>query len=352
MAAAAFVWCGLAAEAVDATDWLRGPALRTRLESPIHLTWNGRELKEGLVAVSKQLRVAVFLDRRVDPHQRIDVAAENVSVGELLTTIAAEAKLGHAWIGPVLYFGPRDTARRLPEVLNRRRREVANLAAPQRRLLRRRRAVTWPRLTTPTDVLREVNATYDVRLDDSAALPHDLWGATELPPLSFVEQVTLVTIGFDLTFQWEEPARSYRLVPFPAAEKSDDAARPTTEPDRRAVAAASEAPEATRRDEQVADIERRRITLRVAEARLESLLAHLEGQLGLQFELAEANGGERDNATAGLAGDQDGPGSLLSQRVTLEVSEATVDEFLSQLFANTGLRFRREGLTVYVSREP
>ncbi|REJ66252.1 MAG: hypothetical protein DWQ31_15490 [Planctomycetota bacterium] len=346
-----FAWCGLAANAVDATDWLRGPALRTRLESPIHLTWNRRELKEGLVGISKQLRVAVFLDRRVDPHQRIDIAAANLSVGELLKTIAAEADLGQAWIGPVLYFGPRDTARQLPEVLDRRRREVANLAAPQRRLLGRRSALTWPRLTTPTDVLREVNAAYDVRLDDSAVLPHDLWDATELPPLSFVEQVTLVTSGFDLTFQWEEPARSYRLIPFPAAAESNDVARPATEPDRRADAAASEEPEAARRDQRVADIERRRITLRVAEARLESLLAHLERQLGLQFEMAEAHDGERGDARADSAGDQDGPDSLLSQRVTLEVSEATVDEFLSQLFANTGLRFRREGLRVHVSRE-
>jgi hypothetical protein len=47
------------------------------------------------------------------------------------------------------------------------------------------------------------------------AIPHDLWPAVNLPPLTAVDRLTILLAGFNLTYTIGGTAREIRIVPFP-----------------------------------------------------------------------------------------------------------------------------------------
>ena len=49
-------------------------------------------------------------------------------------------------------------------------------------------------------------------------MPHDLWAAADLPPISLVDRLTLIAIQFDLTFKVAEHGKRLELVPVPENE--------------------------------------------------------------------------------------------------------------------------------------
>src|SRR4029079_8331616 len=44
-------------------------------------------------------------------------------------------------------------------------------------------------------------------------IPHDLWAAGALPELSLAEQLTVLLVGFDLTFDLRRENRTIEIVP-------------------------------------------------------------------------------------------------------------------------------------------
>ena len=58
-------------------------------------------------------RVAIFLDRRVDPDQRVEFSSDDVPLEELFVRLAKKLKLGTCQVGSVVYLGPPDIAAKL-----------------------------------------------------------------------------------------------------------------------------------------------------------------------------------------------------------------------------------------------
>jgi hypothetical protein len=209
----------------EPVKWKTGPALRQQLAVAMSVTWVERELRDALAGVSEQLDIAVFLDRRIDPGQPINLSLRKPAE-EVLRQLAAA---GHAeWraVGPVIYVGPAQTAAKLPTLAALRRQEAERLGGEARSRLLKAQAWQWQRLAEPRRLLDELARQAGVTVSGAEQVPHDLWPAVSLPPLAWTDRLSLLVAGFDLTFEIADQGKTVRLVPIPASVVLEKSYRP------------------------------------------------------------------------------------------------------------------------------
>jgi hypothetical protein len=196
--------------------WLTGDSFRERLEQPVGaIFWSGLPLRPALVRLARTEQVAILLDRRVDPDQKVDLSLEGVSLREALGRIAKHLGLGLSLPESFAYFGPPRAAARLWTLLELRRDEARRLpAAASRRLLLADR-LSWPDFASPRPLLARLAASGPVVVSPLEDVPHDLWAAADLPPLPLVDRIALVAAQFDLTFRFVHGGTGLQLVPIP-----------------------------------------------------------------------------------------------------------------------------------------
>ncbi len=89
-----------AAVGQEAVDWTTGKAFESAARrSGISVYWEQAPLKRQLTALSLNQRVAVHLDRRVDPEQRIDWQAADLTLEQFLWDLGERDQLGVAQVG-------------------------------------------------------------------------------------------------------------------------------------------------------------------------------------------------------------------------------------------------------------
>jgi hypothetical protein len=227
------VWM-LAAGMLHAADdravaWHSAEGVRRQLEQPVSISWSGVPLRQAVQNLARSQRVAMLLDRRVDPDQEIELALTDISLEEVLSRIAAKLNLGVSHVGPVIYLGPAATAERLQTLVELRKQEIDRLPPAARAALVAPKPCHWEMLSTPKELLAEAGRDYAVRIEPPADLPRDLWPAGELPLVVLAERISLFAAQFDLTFQVSPDGRAVRLMPMPeraVLEKSYPVATP------------------------------------------------------------------------------------------------------------------------------
>ena len=202
-----------------ATTWLTGEKLRQQLDEKVGITWSARSgipLRQALIHLSQAQQVAIMLDRRVDPDQKIELTSDDVSLDATLKLIASKLSIGVAQVGSVIYFGPEATARRVRTLSMLRHDEALRLpSAPRSRFLQMR-AWRWDDLAMPRDLLAALASECHVEIQGTERIPHDLWAGADLPPLNLTDRLTLVAAQFDLTFAIDPTGESVSLVEMPA----------------------------------------------------------------------------------------------------------------------------------------
>lgn len=207
------VWvCSPANGQTHASAPLTGDAFWRQLASPASATWSGIPLREALSSLSQQWQIAFFLDRRVDPDQKIEFSSENQTLEELLEQLAVKLDLSVSVVDCVIYIGPPGVASKVATLA-----EVHYDAAQRNRqaALTKRRELQWPWLAEPRTILADVIATTGYKCTNLTDVPHDLWAANQMPALPITHLLTLLLAGFDLTFQCDVSSGSLRLVPMP-----------------------------------------------------------------------------------------------------------------------------------------
>jgi hypothetical protein len=173
-------------------QWLTGSEFHQGLTRGGGLSWREQPLRPALQKLGKQFDIAIFLDRRVDPSQTINLNIENKPLYEVLDEIAAELELELAVVGSVVYVGPPTTA----NALGCRVRDMTANKTPT--AWRRSQPLAWPRLTEPRSGLERIFAEQSLDVTGIERVPHDLWDLTDLPPLPLAIQTQIVLAGFDL----------------------------------------------------------------------------------------------------------------------------------------------------------
>ncbi|MEN6459040.1 MAG: STN domain-containing protein [Thermoguttaceae bacterium] len=302
------------AGAEEPIHWLTGASLDERLAEPIDVLWAENPLRPALMRLSRACRVAILIDRRVDPGQKLDFSLRGVPLGEALETIARGRHLGVARLGSVIYLGPRPVADRLPAVAAALDKAVRRLPTALQRKFRQPKALSWPDLATPREVLAELGLQNRFEIANLEEIPHDLWAAAELPPLPLVDRLTLVAIQFGQTFEASNRGSKLMLALTPV---------PRDLPATSKGLSSSRRPSAGSTHGSTPGEDR--FTINVREKPVGPVLRQLAERLGLELRMDE-----QAIQAAGIS---------LDQRVSVHLENATADEVFRKLLDGTRLSF-------------
>ncbi|MCY2993174.1 MAG: STN domain-containing protein [Planctomycetota bacterium] len=73
----------------------------------------------------------------------------------------------------------------------------------------------WPERSSPRQLIEQLAAEVELKIERPEQIPHDLWPAVALPPLDFAQRLSLLLAGLELTFEYSD-AHAIRLLPLPA----------------------------------------------------------------------------------------------------------------------------------------
>ena len=206
---------GGAATAREPPHWATGSALQKRLNSPLTILLLGNSLRQAVGKLSRLQGVAVLIDRRVDPDEKLDIRWDGVPLRAGLEEIAQTRGLGVSLLGPVLYLGPRGAAAQLRTLSALREEDVRRLPKAAAEKFTRAKAMAWDDLATPRELIEKLAAQNGLEVAGLDLVPHDLWAAADLPPLSWTDRLTLIALQFDLTFAISADGTEVRLVRVP-----------------------------------------------------------------------------------------------------------------------------------------
>ena len=197
------------------SHWATGPALQARLGGSVDIVWAENPLRRAIHNLSQAQGVAMLVDRRVDPDQKCDLQFSGVPLRAAIEEIAHRCDLGISLFGPVVYLGPPEATARLRTLAALREDDVRRLPEPAARRFSQLKPFKWDDLATPRELLQQLAKQNGIELANLELVPHDLWAAADLPPLSLADRLTLVAIQFDLTFSFSADGTVVRLVPVP-----------------------------------------------------------------------------------------------------------------------------------------
>jgi hypothetical protein len=354
-----------AASADEPIAWQTGDKLRAQLDQEIGATWAGDPFRRALKRLARSQHVAILLDRRVDPDQKIELSFEDVRLEAALKLIASKQQVGTAQVGSVIYLGPTLTAEKIRTLAALRKAEALRLSAAVRSRFLQLRPMHWDDLATPRDLLSALATESHIEIQASDRIPHDLWAAADLPAGSFIDRLTLIACQFDLTFSIAKDGMSVRLVDIPEsveiersyplrgglAQRGKEIAKKLTEslPSAKIELAAEN------------------LTVRGRAEDLDFVESYLSGRTTRQTTLTPGQTvytftsvnkpvgtlikalGKKMSLDVQI--DEDAiraAGLSLTTEVKVDVNNATADEFLKAVLAPAGLTFERQGNTIEV----
>jgi hypothetical protein len=344
------------------------PAAR-QLQQRISATWNGQQLGAALARLAAQQRLAIWIDRRVDPNAVIELEAVDRSVGDVLTDLAAPLGCTAVEFAGVAYFGPSQTAGELATLAAKAREPLAKASPEVRRGWLQLRSRSFARLSEPRAVLVELAGSIGARLDNAQIVPHDLWPARTLPAMAPLDCMVLALAGFDLTCQVSEDGRRVHVKPIerpvlvtrrylvPAARRADVEAALAAMPQTQAKLMDGQLQLAARVEEheavaaairgRAAEVARsapparrptmhsqQRFTLKIEGKPVGAVVDQLARQLQLEVVWDESL------STAPNAG--------RNATTSCDVRSANLEELLKAVLAPAGLAFERDGQRVEI----
>jgi len=217
----ALLWIAFAFQPVVAKDapvqWKVGTAFQRELKLISGVSWPKNPLRATVLDYAKTRRIAVFMDRRVDPGQNFRFVSQRGPLDVLLRRLARQLNLDIGFVGSVIYFGPGRTSTKLATMAKIRSDQARKLGDESSRMLLRSRRWSWPSLTTPKELLNQLASEVNLVINNQQLVPHDLWPETSLPAMSWIERLTLVLAGFNLTFEFDSGGKAISIVPIPAS---------------------------------------------------------------------------------------------------------------------------------------
>jgi hypothetical protein len=344
--------------AQDEARWLVGQEFQQRLDFITGVTWSENPIREGIASLSRAQRICIWLDRRIDPGYQPEFTSHGTSLDVLLRRLAAKLNGGVGYLESVVYLGPTATARKLPTLVAIRLDEANALPEEVGARFLRTGVTHWEMLAEPRQIVDHLANESRISILGSDKIPHDLWPATELPPMTFVERLSLVLSGFDLTFDIAPDGSAVRIVPMPESAVLQRSYSVRGDVDQIvAKLAASFSGAQVRRSGAAIEVTGAYEDHRAIERLLRgekvqrTAVAGAATRYSLRFENQPVGGLvtalSRQLELELVVDPRVNP--LLHQRIKFQVSEVTLEELLATALADTGIQFQLQGKRLLLS---
>jgi hypothetical protein len=339
--------------------WKTGPALRKQLDAPLSLVWGQREVREALASLANSTGVAIFLDRRIDPSRTLDLSVTDEPLKTVLLRVAEQVEGGVSLVGSVVYVGPKETAGKLATLAALRRQSAGEFSAAVKTEMAKSDALAWEALAEPRDLVMAQGQLAGVTIENPDAIAHDLWPASQWPPVPWPERMTLLLAGFHLTY---EPAGrdSIRLVPIPEELVVEKSYTPRASADNAAAELARLVPAAKitlagRTLRVVASVEDHERIERLLHGESVTTTKVTPGQKRYTLTVENQPAGAVVKTIAGQLGKEltYDPAAVekLQTKVSFTVKEVPLEELMAKTLGPLGLTYRIEGPALVIAAE-
>jgi len=147
-----------AAQRLAGDHLAHGEAVVRQLESRPEISWSATasasSLRQRINALARTQRVAIWLDRRIDPSQELDFASSGDPLDAALKKLAAKLGAGVGYTDSIVYLGPRPASSKFATLTALRIDEAKQLPPPAQKAFLEKRAWQWPDLATPRNLLK------------------------------------------------------------------------------------------------------------------------------------------------------------------------------------------------------
>jgi len=362
----------LTADYSSPPDWLSGREAEQVFDRKISVLLQDVELRDALSRLMEENRIAILRDRRIDPDAPLSINAPPQPAKDVLAEISRAAGGELRIVGATAYIGPPKAAEKLRTLIALRSEELARqprLSREQRRRLNAPRSIQWSDLERPADIVERIAKQYGLKLSGADLIPHDRWGAAGFVAENAAVALSLPLIQFDLTFQWDERGEGIQIVSVPEVVTVTQKHRPRphsvdealellktalpglaievergtlivegTVEQQEAVAEALRPRERvtrrTMRAKSVDPLGDQRVTLRLRTVPAQALLNDLVKRYKMEMVY------DREALAAA--------GVDLTEKVDVDVSKVTIDEYLEAFLRQIGAEFDRDGLQVTI----
>jgi hypothetical protein len=297
----------------------------------------GTSLRTAIEELSQTQQVAVLIDRRIDPGQKLQLTLKNTPMESVLQTVAEHCHAGISPLGAIVYFGPSESAARLRSVAAALEKATRRLPMSAQHKLFQSKPFAWNDLATPRDLLTQLSRQGGIEIIGLDRIPHDLWAAADWPPAPLIHRLTLVAVQYDLTFHLAADGSQWELVPIPddlpvAANPSETSSKGKASSISSNTSSSNMSRSKSSTAANIELLQIRRMT--VQDEPLGPVLRQLAERLNLELHIDETA-----IQSAGIS---------LDRRVSMQVENATVDMLFRELLRSTGLTFSRHQSVVEI----
>jgi len=360
------------ASAAEPEKFLTGNEFTRQLNRPLLANLDYSPIRQVLNRFSEERRIAVDLDRRIDPSQLVLVDLQTSYFDEGIRVLATRLSADVVVLADMVFVTTPVTAQTLRTriaLAEKKLEELPKSSFARQVELSRKVPWHWKDVTSPRDLLVEFANRFEVRIENPEAIPYDLWAAGDVPHANFVSGVLLIAAQYDLDFEWHD-THQIRLVPqapepvieqehplrgrslsqamelirnqFPhcqiqAVGERLQVTALVEEQEKIAVLLGNRSPRKPTALVMDTSLANRRFTLRMQSRPFSELLNVLEKQ-GIQF--------ERNSAQLNSAGID------LDQRITLELENATIEKLLTDACSPLGLAYQVDGTRIILGVAP
>jgi hypothetical protein len=356
----------------EPAQFATGAEFTRRLNRPLLASSDYAPLREAVMRLSEDRRIAVAIDRRIDPSRLIRTDLQSpffdVGISQLVHPAGADAVIA----GDTVFVTTPDLASTFRTRVALSQRELESL--PDRNVSRlleltRKSATRWEALASPRSILSQLADRYEVNVEHIDAIPHDLWDSGTIAHADFVTAALWITAQYGFDLKWINHSQIVLVPTHPAPEIEQehifrgrtleqvqelilqqfpdlqlswgrDRVRFSGRVEQHEAVAEMLGLRAPRKPSSpvvATSLANRRFTLRMNNRPLMELIDLLEKQ-GIQFdrhpELLEK------------------AGINLNQAITLELQDATIDTLLTQALSPVGLTYEIDGTRISLLPAP
>jgi len=355
-------------DAIAPEQYLVGSAFVRELDKPLSVSREKAELRPLLERLAAERRIAIVLDRRIDPGTTINAQLPPATVRASIEEIARRVDAIVRVVGNTLIVGPDPNLGQLRTICLLRGLELdefGDALGGRRFQLAKTQPVTWDDLERPADLVQRIAAMAELNVTGIELLPHDLWSHGTLVGMTAAETLSWVLLQYNLAFRWTDAGRGIEIIPFtgdvaitkeiPVQRIKPEAAlqrvrerfpeldtqlngRTLTatglveQLDDIAVLARGDNPDAAPRPVGFGKLANRRLTLRVVRKPVSAVLNELKKSIDLQIDEPALQARMID----------------LNTKVSLDLKQATIAQTMKAICDPAGATFSVDGETVHV----
>ena len=156
-------------------EWRTGADLRQQLHTRTQINWSGKPLRTALDGLAENQRVAIFLDRRVDPDQAVEFASGEGTLEAALARLTEQLQLTYYPVGNLIYIAKPDDLDAVVTAIELLKEQLNGPLRSQRIEWLQPIELRREPLSEPREILTQIRQAMESPLAGVEQVPHDVW---------------------------------------------------------------------------------------------------------------------------------------------------------------------------------